>query len=375
MSIWKEVLDYIQQPDEASFEPLALRVFRHQFESVVPYRNYCVERGVTPDAVRSLEGIPALSTVAFKHAELAGIDRCGRVFVTSGTTNGRSERGRHFVPHPEIYRASALSHLRRMLFPDRAGISMLALHPTADLMPESSLAQMITWCIEEFGNGRTLCAASRKGIEADRALGFLTDSGQAREAVCILGTTAAFAALFSSLCEAGTPIRLASGSRIMDTGGAKGQVRPLSQEELSAAAERWLGIDASMAINEYGMTEMCSQLYDLTAFNFHRADERAGHRRPHADAPGRRRKLGPPWIRADAVDPVTLKRVPDGKVGLLSFFDLANVGSVSALVTEDFGMVEGPEVLVLGRAAGDARGCALALEDFAALEDRRISAA
>jgi hypothetical protein len=120
---------------------------------------------------------------------------------------------------------------------------------------------------------------------------------------------------------------------------------------------------------------MCSQLYDLTTFNFHRSDEGAGRQRPHAGAAGRRRKLGPPWIRAAAVDPVTLKRVPDGKVVLLSFFDLANVGSVSALVTEDFGIVEGPEVLVLGRAAGDARGCALALEDFAALEDRRISAA
>jgi len=58
--------------------------------------------------------------------------------------------------------------------------------------------------------------------------------------------------------------------------------------------------------------------------------------------------------------------VDDGDVGLLSFFALAIVGSVSALMTEDFGVIENGAVRVLGRAAaGDPRGCALAIEEFA----------
>jgi len=365
MSIWKEVLRFIQRPDphpdSDGFEPLAIRVFRHQYDAIAPYRDYCLEHGVSPAQVRSIDDIPAISTVAFRYAELAG-EPPQRVFVTSGTTLGSLERGSHFVPHLEVYRASALSHLARMLFPDHARIRMLALHPGADLMPESSLAQMVSWCVEEFGNGRALGAADRTGLDVAAARSFLNESSAAGEPVCILGTTAAFARLLSALAQADAPIRLAAGSRIMDTGGAKGQAIPLAAGELLALAERWLGIPPALVINEYGMTEMCSQLYDLTALN--RRDDG-----PHAQAlASARPKLGPPWLRAAAVDPVTLKGVPDGEIGLLSFFDLANVGSVSALITEDFGIVDGREVFVLGRATGDPRGCALGVEEFAAIE-------
>ncbi len=367
MSIWKEVLHFIQQPDprpdSGAFEPLAIRVFRHQYDAIAPYRDYCAERGVSPAQVRSIDDIPAISTVAFRYAELAA-EPPERVFVTSGTTLGPLERGSHFVPHLEVYGASAMSHLARMLFPDQARIRMLALHPTADLMPESSLAQMITWCVEEFGNGCALGAADRAGLDVAAARSFLNESAVAAEPVCILGTTAAFARLLSALAQADAPIRLAAGSRMMDTGGAKGQATPLGIGELLALAERWLGIPPALVINEYGMTEMCSQLYDLTAFN-RRDDGR------HAQASqGARPKLAPRWLRAAAVDPVTLKRVPDGETGLLSFFDLANVGSVSALITEDFGIVRQREVLVLGRATGDPRGCALGVEEFAGIEGR-----
>ena len=58
----------------------------------------------------------------------------------------------------------------------------------------------------------------------------------------------------------------------------------------------------------------------------------------------------------------------DGDIGMLTFFDLANVGSVSAVMTEDLGFVEGGRVRVLGRAAGEARGCALGIGQFSATE-------
>ena len=136
---------------------LALEVFRHQFETIAPYRRYCEARGVEPDAVRSVDDIPAVSNVAFKYADLAseGASRLpdAAVFLTSGTTQGRDRRGRHIVARPEIYRASAIAHLRTMLFPDARRMPILAMHPTADVMPESSLSAMISWSIEEFGTG------------------------------------------------------------------------------------------------------------------------------------------------------------------------------------------------------------------------------
>ena len=362
MSIYEQVLTFIHKPEPARFEQLALDVFRYQFEAVAVYQRYCKERRVNPAAVRRVDEIPAVSNVAFKYAELAseGAERSpyAAVFLTSGTTQGRAHRGRHLVPRPEIYRASAVGHLKTMLFPDATRSAVLAIHPTADTMPESSLATMIGWCIEEFATNRHLVAASREHVDVAAAIAFLAECEARREPVCILGTTAAFAALFTELKKRAIRLRLAPGSRIMDTGGAKGQAEPMPASEVIAQAEELLALAPAMVINEYGMTELCSQMYDATPFN------RAGV----VDS-SERFKIAPPWLLVTARDPVTLKPMPDGEVGLLTFFDLANVGSVSAVMTEDLGWVDRGCVRVLGRTAGgEHRGCALGIRQFAAAE-------
>jgi hypothetical protein len=245
-----------------------------------------------------------------------------------------------------------------MLFPDGARMAMLALHPTSDLLPESSLSAMLSWCIEEFGNKTVLCTATRDGVDEAAAVDFLQDNQLRQSPVCILGTTAASAKLFESIDRRREPLQMPAGSRLMDTGGAKGQLIPLTPAEVVARAQSSLGIDPELVINEYGMTEMCSQLYDATPFN---SSFEAGH--------GYRVKLPPPWLRPTVLDPVTLKPMPKGQVGLIGFFDLANVGSISALVTEDLGFIEDGAIAILGRtAAGGARGCALSIEEFARRE-------
>ncbi|MGC2493508.1 hypothetical protein [Candidatus Binatus sp.] len=361
MSIYQQVLTFIHRPEPESFERLALDVFRHQFETVGAYRSYCEGRRIQPDAVGGVDDIPAVSNVAFKYACLAS-DRAERspdaaVFLTSGTTQGRERRGRHVVARPDIYRASAMAHLRTMLFPDARRMAILAMHPTADVMPESSLSAMISWSIEEFGTRRILTAASRERVDAAEAIAFLAYCEARREPVCIMGTTAAFAALASGLRSGNRKIRLAAGSRMMDTGGAKGQIVPMPASEVIAQAGDLLAIAPAMVINEYGMTELSSQLYDATSFNC-----------PGALTAEERYKIPPPWLHVTARDPMTLRPMPDGEVGMLTFFDLANVGSVSAVMTEDLGYVERGRVHVLGRAAGEARGCALGIGEFAAAE-------
>jgi hypothetical protein len=99
---------------------------------------------------------------------------------------------------------------------------------------------------------------------------------------------------------------------------------------------------------------MCSQFYDDAIRN-----HVGGHKRD-------RTKVGPPWVRSAVVSPETLERVPRGKRGLLRHLDLANVGSVSALQTEDLGVEIGEGFEVVGRASGaEIRGCALLLEQVA----------
>ena len=360
--IYQRILGFIHRPVDESFEALGLEVFRYQYESVHAYRRFCEERGANPASVRHIDDVPAVSNVAFKYVDLSAdlstddARLSPLVFLTSGTTQGRERRGRHIVPRPEIYRASAIAHLRTMLFPEEPRMTMLAMHPTADAMPESSLARMIGWCVEEFGAGASLAAASRERVDTGVAIRFLAKAEASGEPVCILGTTAAFATLFSELRERGEKYRLAKGSRMMDTGGAKGQAIPLTADEVILAAGDLLAIAPAMVINEYGMTEMCSQLYDATPLNS-----------PGVTEASERLKIPPPWLRVTARDPITLMPVADGEIGLLTFFDLANVGSVSAVMTEDLGIVERGRVRVLGRGvAGEARGCALAIGQFSA---------
>ena len=359
MTVFEQVLSFINAPEPARFESLALAVFRYQAEHVAVYRVYLTSLDLDPRSVRSLEEIPPVSTLAYKYArienELHPESPASRVFFTSGTTIGHDERGRHLVPESEIYRASACRHLQKMMFPDGVRMAMLALHPTADRMPESSLAQMISWCIDEFGDGYACCAANRQSVDPAQATEFLLAAERLKRPVCVLGTTASCAELFAALRQNCIAISLPAGSRLMDTGGAKGQRIPLSPAQVAADANELLGIQPPLVINEYGMTEMCSQLYDATSFN---SDFQVFR--------DMRAKLAPPWLRPAALDAITLKPNTDGRPGMLAFFDLANAGSISALITEDIGIVHGQAVTVLGRAAAaDRRGCALAVQQFA----------
>lgn len=354
--IYEQVRGFMRKPEPDRFESIALEVFRYQFAHIAVYRAFCLNRGADVATVRDFAAIPFASTLAFKHARVLNDGEATNpmtlTFKTSGTTKGYSARGVHRVPDPEIYRASALAHLRRMVFPEGQRMPLLALHPTAERMPESSLSWMLSWCLAEFGDPSSSCVATPQAVDIDAAGAFLRACEREGRPAGVLGTTAAFVRLFEGLRD--SPIRLAAGSRLMDTGGAKGQAVPLKDYEVRELAGTLLGIEAKYAINEYGMTELCSQLYDATPLN--------------SPMPRRevRLKLAPPWMRPVVIDPITLRHLPDRQIGLMAFFDLANVGSIAAIMTEDLGYTETGAVAILGRASSsDARGCALGIEQFA----------
>src|SRR5262249_4564466 len=146
-------------------------------------------------------------------------------------------------------------------------------------------------------------------------------------------------------------VRLRKGSRVLHTGGPKGLKQAIATDALYERIFKVLGVPASHVVNEYGMTELSSQFYD---------DVLSAGR----DEASPRLKYGPPWVRTCVVDPQTLDAVPAGTPGLLRVFDLANLGSVMAIQTEDRAVAtpEGPFHL-LGRAEGsEPRGCSLDAE-------------
>jgi hypothetical protein len=331
------------------FESWALRVFRHQFEHVPAYRAFCERRGVTPAVVARWDDVPAVPARAFRSADLS-TGPAEATFQTSGTSGGTDARGRHAVPHLDLYRASALPTFARHLLPDDARLLFLVLLPSPEERPDSSLVHMCAWTAERFGTGVEWLAGPT-GLDVDRAVARLAELASRGDAVLLAGPTAGFVRLF----DTGATFRLGPGSRLMDTGGAKGMSRPMSRAGFLRACWTHLGIPTYYCINEYGMTELCSQRYDSALRD--RFDGRSL-------AP--RRLVAPSWLRTRVLDPDTLAPVAPGAVGLLCHHDLANAGSVSVVLTEDLGRLVGDDgIEVLGRVPGAVpRGCGLLLADL-----------
>jgi hypothetical protein len=335
------------------FEAWALRIFAHQFAHNTPYRAFCERRGVTPAGIARWEDVPAVPTAAFRRVDLT----CGdpeAVFRTSGTTDP-STRGRHLVPRLELYRVSALAAFARFVLPDRARLPCLALVPSPALRPDSSLVRMCDWV------GATLAReiawlVGADGLDEARLLAQLEVAERQGEAVLLVGVTAAFARLFAAARAERRTFRLGPPSRVVDTGGAKGLTHALSRAAFLRECWTVLGVPGYYCINEYGMTELCSQRYDSVL------DDRF-----HGRSLAPRRLVGPPWLRTRVLDPDTLEPVAAGKIGLLCHHDLANAGSASVVLTEDLGRtVDDDGIEIIGRVSGaPPRGCGLLLADVA----------
>jgi hypothetical protein len=339
---------------DGEFESLALALFAYQFERNPIYRAFCEARGATPGTVRRSSEIPAIPTDAFRAAPLVCGDPADAVvtFRTSGTTRGTEQRGVHHLLDTDLYRASLSEGFRHALLPDRHRIRVLSMVASANEVPDSSLSFMVDTVIERFGTAESDFFASADALDTERLIETLAETSRGPEPVLLVGTSIAFAHLFERLDAGGRVLRMPAGSRAMDTGGFKGHRREIGRDELFRLASRLLGLPATHIVNEYGMTEMSSQLYDGVVG----AERRRGAERRHR---------GPGWVRAVAVDAETLEPVVGDEVGIIRYLDLANLYSVAALQTADIGRVMPDGVLLLGRSTGaPPRGCSLAMEEL-----------
>ncbi|MGQ0561920.1 MAG: LuxE/PaaK family acyltransferase [Gemmatimonadota bacterium] len=324
---------------DAEFNDLALRAFAHQFELNVPYRRYCERRGRTPGAVANWTEIPAVPAGAFKEVALVAGNALDAavIFRTSGTTRGAEQRGVQYLLDPTLYEASLLPSFQRFVLRDRSGMRMLSLIPPHEDAADSSLGYMISTVMRGFGaSGSAFFARTTGGLDIAGLNAALADLD---EPVCLLGTSLAYLHWLDALGD--QRLSLPAESRLMDTGGYKGETRAISSDELRARYGYRLGIAAGLCINEYGMTELCSQYYN--------AEDQI--------------KRGPPWLRARVVNPHDLRPVEPGTPGILQHFDLANLDSVCAIQTEDMGVERADGFVLHGRAPGAApRGCSIAMD-------------
>ncbi|MDT8435725.1 MAG: long-chain fatty acid--CoA ligase [Gemmatimonadota bacterium] len=338
---------------DGRFDELALRAFALQFETNAPYRAWCRARGAGPGTVRSWRDVPPVPTAAFRAVDLVAgpTDAAALTFLTSGTTGGAARRGRHLVLDPGLYRTSLRAAFRRFVLAGAPPVRILTLVPPPTAAPHSSLSWMLEDVRQAFGAPGSRCLAGAEGIDWAALAAALAAATADGSPVAVLGTTLALAAWADRREGATGGPPLPPGSLVMDTGGTKGRAG-LDRDAVLDCLLPALGLDADRAVNEFGMTELLSQRY----------------------ARGRGPGLlhGPPWLRTAALDPVSLAPRPDGEEGILCHWDLANAGSVLAVLTEDRGVVEDGTVRWLGRTPGaPPRGCSLATAELLAAQERQ----
>ncbi|MFP8880777.1 MAG: long-chain fatty acid--CoA ligase [Myxococcota bacterium] len=351
------ILAWMREPvwdyDEARFDALARELFRYQYMHCDVYRRFCDGRGREPRYVETWREIPAVPTGAFKEMALRSFpaERTVHRFQTSGTST--SVRGTLHLDTLELYEASLLSGFRRFMFPEfadpdnRASIRVLA--PSADEFPESSLSHMFGIVVAELGASGSGFDVENGKLRVDRILTNLVESAASESPVALCGTAFSFVHLIDHLSRRGVMIGLSPASRIMETGGFKGQSRELPRTELYSEIKRVLGVPAERIVNQYGMTELGSQFYDSV---LHTPSEP-------------RRKLGPPWARVVIIDPETGHEAVTGQVGTICIVDLTNTGSIAAIQTGDLGRAVLDGFEVIGREPGaEARGCSIAADEL-----------
>ena len=189
-----------------------------------------------------------------------------------------------------------------------------------------------------------------RGVDVDGLIEGIAAARAEGEPLLILATSFALVFLLDAL--AGQSLEVDPRSVIMQTGGFKGKSRQIEAIELTQAVARTFRVSETQVISEYGMTELCSQLYEGTL-----------------PASVLRTKPGwflpPPWLAVEAVDPVSQLPVPEGSEGLARFTDLANVDSAVRIQTMDRIVCCDRAVKLLGRQLGSVpRGCSLAIEEL-----------
>lgn len=329
MSFRTDFLAALPQLTPATFEEVALRLFRHQAVHCPPYAAYLAQLRRDPASPTTLVDIPFLPIEFFKTHQVKTEPAAWEpqeTFLSSGTT--LQQRSRHLVRESALYSDNAARMFEHYYGP-LTGWTVLALLPSYLEQGQSSLVAMVADFARRSGQAQEAFflhnhAALRRALAEAKQ--------QPGRRVLLIGVSYA---LLDFAAECG-PAPALQGLTVLETGGMKGRRREMIREELHQELQQAFG--PAGIHSEYGMTELLSQAYSL------------GDGRFHTTPPLR-------VLLRDPSDPfsVSLTR-GDGAINVI---DLANVDSCAFIETKDLArMHPDGSFEVLGRMDNsDVRGC------------------
>lgn len=314
--------------DGPRFEEEAAAVVAFQSERIQLYDRYLKDLG------ESSPVFPFLPIQSFRHATLSTFpsDQAEAIFLSSGTT--ASLRSRHVVNRLSVYESSLRTNFERQL--GTGPFTIAAYLPGYEETGESSsLLYMVRCLIRNYGDEESGFFFGRPGALSR------TIAWSRRYGTRLILFGVAFGLL--DLLDDGD-FALPDGSVVIETGGMKTHRKEIGREDLHARLAAGFRVGRESVLSEYGMTELLSQCYTRGGDVFY----------------------PPGWMRVEIRNPHDpLERQPEGSPGVIAVIDLANMYSISAILTEDLGVRVDDGFRVIGRLRGTRlRGCNLLLDNL-----------
>jgi hypothetical protein len=331
----EEILGFIEagvDVERFDFDAYALRLFALQHETNAIFREFCDAKKVRVGDVERWQDVPMVYNDVFKTHLVASfpLEQAVMGCLTGGTTS-LTQRGRIFRDEDgkRLVFAANRTMTGAYLFPDfEAGkrCRILILAPSPELAPSMGMAIGMDQTRRAFGTPDSQFLLGKTGIDVNGLLRALRESEARGVPVALIGATSAYVYFFQACRRKKLRFRLPPGSRVCDGGGYRGRFGVVTRDDYYAMVEEIVGVPGSHCVNVLGEAETATNLFDDSL-------------RRHAKGmpPKKRTRPVPPWSRVVAVSIDKLQPLPDGEVGLLAHWDLANVPTVLAVLTDNLG--------------------------------------
>ena len=346
----EDILGFIAAGVDAelpSFNEYSLRLFALQYENNKLFREFCDVKKVRPGDIDRWEDVPMVYNDIFKTHLVASfpLEEAVMSCLTGGTTS-ITQRGRIFRDEDGKRLVFAANKMMTgsYLFPDfeegkRCRILILA--PSPELAPSMGMAIGMDQTRLAFGTPDSKFLLGKTGIDVKALLKALRESEASGVPVALIGATSAYVYFFQACRRKKITFKLPAGSRICDGGGYRGRFGVVTRDDYYSMVQEILGIPNHYCVNVLGEAETATNLFDD-----------ALRRHVKGLPPRKRTRPVPPWSRVRAMNIDNLKPLPDGEVGLLAHWDLANVPTVLCLITDNLGYTtdDGSGCEMVGRA-------------------------
>ncbi|TWJ32968.1 LuxE/PaaK family acyltransferase [Geobacter argillaceus] len=333
----EEILGFIEagvdaELSDATFNDYCMQLFALHYETNKIFREFCDIKKVGPGDINRWQDVPMVYNDVFKTHLVASfpLEQSVMACLTGGTTS-LTQRGRIFRDEDGkrlVFGANKMM-TGSYLFPDfeegkRCRILILA--PSPELAPSMGMAIGMDQTRQAFGTPDSTFLLGKTGIDVKNLLKALRESEASGVPVALIGATAAYVFFFQSCRRKKMKFKLPPGSRICDGGGYRGRFGVVTRDDYYAMVKEILDIPETHCVNVLGEAETATNLFDD-----------ALRRHVKGLPPRKRTRPVPPWSRVLAMNIDDLSPLPDGEVGLLAHWDLANVPTVLAVITDNLG--------------------------------------